>query len=131
MVRYTEEHLQSAILEVKSGISQHEAARRWNIPRATLLARLKGSDSRQAVSQVKQRLSPSEEKKICDWIRIQDGLGLAPTHVEIRDFVIRVLRRNGDRLPLGKTWMEGFFKRNPSARSHRSQALHDTWAKGI
>lgn len=117
MPKYSEESILSAIKDVKAGISQRQAAKRWKIPRTTLQERLSGRTSRAESHEFSQRLSREQESHLVRWILAQANLGLAPTHQQVRDFVIRIIRRGGDDQPLGKRWMEGFLRRNPEVRT--------------
>ena len=91
MPTYTEESLQRAILDVRTGISIHQAATSWGIPRSTLRSRLKGAEPRRLAASHLLRLSPESEARLVDWILIQESLGFAPTHAQIKYFVSKIL----------------------------------------
>jgi 4-hydroxybenzoate polyprenyltransferase len=70
-----------------------------------------------------QRLSPDQEAKLAEWVRIQHALGLAPTHQQVKVFAERILHAMGDTDPLGKQWIQGFKRRNPSIKVQRSRPI--------
>jgi hypothetical protein len=93
---YTEEVLQLAIQAVRDGLSQHQAAKQYGIPRTTLHDRLRGSLSIQAAKEPSQRLSSEQEGYLRDWVLAQASLGLPPTHRQLREFTTRILVASGD-----------------------------------
>ena len=80
MPSYTENDLQQAVSAVLGGVSRHQAAKQWGIPRSTLLGRLRGSNSKEQVNSDRQKLSPTEETSLAEWARVQHVLGLPPTY---------------------------------------------------
>lgn len=114
--QYTEQDLQNAIQDVISGKSQAESAKRWAVPRSTLSKRLQGGTSREEAFQPLQRLSSVLEERLCGWMIIEDTVGHALTHCQIREVAGRMARNNGDEEPIGKNWVEGFMQRNPEAK---------------
>lgn len=61
-----------------------------------------------------QKLSPTQEKHLVDWIRIQATLGLPPTPQQVKEFADRTLQQRGDPQGIRKNWIQAFLKRNPS-----------------
>ncbi|KAH9232354.1 hypothetical protein K456DRAFT_380700 [Colletotrichum gloeosporioides 23] len=98
MVQYTENEINQALADMANGISARNASRRWGVPRSTLQDRTKGAQQRAAAFEDLQRLSHTQEAKLASWVQIQADLGLPPT-------------------PLGKRWMDGFLRRNPSIKA--------------
>ncbi|KAF4781425.1 transposase [Colletotrichum scovillei] len=82
MPQYTEDQLRQALEDISNGKSQKRASLEYGIPRTTL--------------------SPDQESKLAQWVRIQASLGLAPTHQQVKEFAERVLAAAGDTKPLGK-----------------------------
>lgn len=121
--KYTEEDLQNAIRAINNGMSQSEAARRWGIPRPTLVGRLKGRSARKEAFKSLQRLSSVQERHLAGWILTQDTIGLAPTHNQIRELAAKVASSNGDLRPIGKNWLEGFLHRNPEVKTLRGKRI--------
>jgi hypothetical protein len=121
--RYSEDELQQALAAVATGSSIHQAASDWAIPRSTLRNRFKGHQPRNEASESQQRLSPVQEERLVSWILIQEQLGLGVTHSQIRDFATRIVQTQGDQQPIGKRWIHGFFKRNPSLKTKKSRKI--------
>lgn len=106
---YTKQDLQQALNAVTNGMSQRKAEFEYGVPRATLQNRIKGHISRQEAYVPQQRLSTVQEQRLSEWVLVQESLGLAPTHGQIRAFAGRILWAHEDAAPLGKRWMAGFF----------------------
>ena len=112
MPSYTENALTAAIDAVNAGTPVKRAARDYGIPRATLQDRLAGRQSKTIAHTLQQKLSFVQENRLAEWICIQDTLGLAPTHAQIRTFASRILLAGGSTTGVGKHWLEGFLRRN-------------------
>jgi hypothetical protein len=119
-----------ALEAIKSGTSTHQASKDYGIPRTTIIRRLQGAQTRTENARDQGRLSVYQESELVKWISIQDSLGLAPTHRQIRGFVVRLLKSNNDLQPLGKHWLEGFIKRHPSIRTLRSKPIDSARVSG-
>ena len=72
----------------------------------------------------------TQEEGLTKWILTQESLGLAPTHAQIRVFAGRVATANGDALPLGKRWMEGFLRRNPILKTKKQVYIDSARVNG-
>ncbi|KAF5504879.1 hypothetical protein CGCF413_v004529 [Colletotrichum fructicola] len=116
-ISYTENEINQALADMANGISARNASRRWGVPRSTLQDRTKGAQQRAAAFEDLQRLSHTQEAKLASWVQIQADLGLPPTHQQVKDFAQRILHAMGDTQPLGKRWMDGFLRRNPSIKA--------------
>jgi len=128
---YTEINLLNAIDAVKSGSSIRQASRDWGIPLTTLYGRLTGRVSRREAKEHVQRLSPTQESSLVDWVLVQDQLGLPPTHRQIKHFAQRILKAGGDEKCLGKHWMEQFLNRNPSIKTLKGKRMENSRIKAI
>ena len=117
MPKYTETDLRNALSDIQNGMSEAKAAIVWSVPRNTLRNRIHGHHPRQIGAEHLQRLAPIQEQRLVDWIRVQGTLGTPPNHATIREIVRRMLADDGDLQPLGKKWMEGFFRRNPTIKT--------------
>jgi len=123
MVRYTEEDLRKACGEAINTRRLRVAAATWNIPPSTLYGRLHGSLPRSVAHQDEQRLSQPQEAKLADWVRLQQALGLPPTHAQIRELARRILVQRGDTKPLGERWCRAFIARNPVLKTQRAKPI--------
>ncbi|CCF45332.1 transposase, partial [Colletotrichum higginsianum] len=130
MAQYTEYEVNQAIQAVSDGQSLRKAAREYGIPITTLHNRLTGTQARAAAFSDLQRLSPDQEAKLAEWVRIQHALGVAPTHQQVRAFAERILCAMGDKEPIGKGWIHAFLKRNPSIKVQRSRLIDSRRVNG-
>jgi DDE superfamily endonuclease/Psq-like protein/Tc5 transposase-like DNA-binding protein len=130
MRKYTEEDLQRALFAVKNGLSQKKAQTIYGVPRSTLQNRIKGHITRQEAHEPEQRLSKVQEEGLARWILVQESVGLAPTHGQIRAFAGRILWARGDALPLGKRWMAGFLRRNPILKTKKQFRIESVRVNG-
>src|ERR1700761_759439 len=123
MPSYTENALADAIDAVSNGVSVRRAARDWAIPEATLRHRRAGRKPRIDAHTFEQKLSPVQETRLADWIRVQDALGVAPTHAQIRTFASRILLAGGEATGVGKHWLQGFLRRNPRIATLKTRRI--------
>ena len=130
MPSYTEDHITQALEAITQGQSIKKAALEWGVPRSTLQNRMRGTQSRDVAFSDQQRLSPTDENHLANWVRVQADLGLPPTHQQLKDFAKRILEVHGDVEPLGKNWVQSFIKRNPSVRVHKSRAIDSQRVNG-
>ncbi|KAK8036767.1 hypothetical protein PG994_015264 [Apiospora phragmitis] len=95
---YTEDQLVDTIFDITdNGLSLSKSAQKHGIPKQTLSDRMRGKGSKEEYSR-DQRLSENEEKRLVDWILRQESLGYAPSHSQIRAYVVSILSRNGEDL---------------------------------
>ena len=123
MAKYTENDLLNALADIQRGTAAAKAAKLWSVPRTTLRNRLRGAEPLKVAMAHCQRLSPSQEESLAQWIRIQGTIGYPPTHATIRFIASRILANDGDLKPLGRNWMEGFLKRNPSVKTMKGKSI--------
>ncbi|KAJ2963829.1 hypothetical protein NQ176_g10835 [Zarea fungicola] len=116
MGRADEDSIRNAIQTVKSGVSVNKAATRWGVPRTTLMNRLKGKGSHQTGSEVLQRLSRQQEINLCGWAITETAAGNPPTQRRLCDMATKILVAKGDLRPLGRNWIDAFFRRNPELK---------------
>lgn len=130
MPQYTEDDIHDALEAISKGQSLRQAANQSGVPKTTLIRRIQGAQPRNIAFSDHQRLSPTQEGHLAEWVRVQAALGLPPTHQQLKDFAERILQVHGDRQPLGKNWVQSFIKRNPSVRVHRSRAIDSQRVNG-
>lgn len=51
------------------------------------------------------------------WILYQEALGYAPLYSQVCSVIVGLLKSIGDNKPLGKNWIDGFKRRNPSIKA--------------
>lgn len=133
IMAYSEQDISDATKAIENGTSITRAARDFGIPQTTLHRRLRrgrthhplSREQHQAFSRDQQRLTPAQEEDLARWVTTQRDLGVRLTHAQVREFAQRTLVLQGDTQPLGKAWIYGFVKRNPSMQAHlQRKVLH-------
>lgn len=123
MPKYTEYELKRALDQAITTGNVRKAAKDWVVPRSTIQDRLSGRNTRKRAHWHRQRLSPSQEKHLADWVLAQVALGVAPTHSQLRDFAQRIVNLHGDTEPIGKNWIRGFLERNPTVKTVKGKSI--------
>lgn len=121
--RYTEHDVTQALIDVADGKSLRQAALEWGVPRSTLQGRLHNPTTHQQAASHLQRLPTMIEDRLTDWILTQETLGYSVTHAQVRTFGERLCALQGDNLPLGKRWVNRFFKRNPILSTKKQYSI--------
>jgi hypothetical protein len=113
--QYTPHDLKHAIYEseVLQGASVRSLASDYAIPPSTLRDRLNGRTDAVSAQLPRQKLSPDQERWLVDWIIEEHSLWRAPSHAMVREMANCIARVNGDDVPVGKNWIDGFKARNP------------------
>jgi len=80
-----EQTLQMATADFKSGVykSARKAALAYGVPPSTLNDQLNGKLLKQITYQHKQRLTPTQEAFLTNWVLKQDLQGFAPSHARL------------------------------------------------
>ncbi|TVY12490.1 hypothetical protein LARI1_G009648, partial [Lachnellula arida] len=130
MPLYTENDVQLALRAIASGMTQKTAGLEYGVPRGTLQDRIKGRLSRQEAHTFQQRLSMIQEDHLTKWVLVQESIGLAPTHQQIKTFAGRIASNQGDAKPMGKRWMAGFLRRNPILKTKKQLHIESVQVNG-
>jgi len=109
--------LTAAINAVNTNTPLRRTTYDYNIPETTLRYRRTDRQFKTDIHTSEQKLSPIQENRLAEWIRIQNALSLKPTHIQIRIFVNRILLAGGSTADVGKHWLKRFLQRNPSVRT--------------
>lgn len=123
MTRWSEEDMQKALEAIENGQSIRKAGKQFGIPEATLRGRVKGAVSVRQNAADRQLLSPDQEEWLAQWIRVQEHLGQAPTHHQVRLIAAAILQKEGRTEQPGRNWVTGFFERNPSIGTKQGRRL--------
>lgn len=115
-----------------SGRPVKGTARRWGIPSTTLLYRSRGSTTRAAVSEGRQKLTRTQEAYLSDWIISQAALGFPVGQATVYDFAKKVLERGGGKdKTLGRQWVMCFLKRHPEITNVRGKDVCGVECEGV
>ncbi|KAJ2937254.1 hypothetical protein O0L34_g19471 [Tuta absoluta] len=125
--KYKEEELSLAVAAIKDGMLKREAARLYNIPRATLQFRLSENFNDKTRPGPPTVLTDSEELKIKEWVITSSKKGF-PRRKEVlhsvEQFLIQRPRPNKfkENKP-GEGWYKLFLKRHPKIVTRTAEAV--------
>lgn len=74
--RFNECDVQSALRDVSMGTSVYTAAKRWRIPKSTLLYRTRGSTDRATVGAARRKISKAQDNHLARWVVRPGGAGV-------------------------------------------------------
>ncbi|XP_071052611.1 uncharacterized protein [Onthophagus taurus] len=123
MHAYTEEAMQNALAEVQRGMRVATAAKLYEVPRVTLLYKVKGTTPPYRRMGPESILSPHEEHILVEWIisvrKAGFYIGMNELFNSVQYHVIKNKRLNPfkNNRP-GRTWFVGFKRRNPRVIPH-------------
>ncbi|KAJ8911212.1 hypothetical protein NQ315_014924 [Exocentrus adspersus] len=126
--KYSQDDLNNALIAIKHGTPCATAAKRYNVPRTTLIGKINGTYPEDCRSGVSPVLTSEEESILVDWILTMARIGLPVTKQQLLDSVtllIKNLKRpnkftNGRP---GRHWYEGFLRRHPQISQRMTQNL--------
>ncbi|KAK3104222.1 hypothetical protein FSP39_025431 [Pinctada imbricata] len=131
--RYSDEQLKSAIQAVREGMSVREAAKKFDVPRATVSDKKNGKTEVGVTSGRKPFLSKEIEKKLVDNVTSAAAKGFG---VSKKQFMVKVgtlcqktgVARFKNGVP-GKDWWYSFSRRNPEISLRKPEKLGNMRAK--
>lgn len=128
ILKYSEEQMQKAIEDVNRGLSKSQASKINNVPRPTLISKLKGQSPLSCRMGRSSILKKEEESLLVDWIFTMAKAGFPITKVQLIDSVQRILVELKRENPFtngrpGRKWYNGFLTRNPQLAERMAQNL--------
>lgn len=130
MSLYTENDVEIAMEKVASGVPVGTAAKLHGIPRHTLRGRCKGAGTVTQANNAQQLLSKEQEERLATWAKVQDSLGLAPTHNQLRYVAEIMLQESGREISVGRHWVRNFLCRNPSVKALKGKRVTEDRVNG-
>ena len=132
MSQSREESIVAALKDLETGVhaTTRAAAQAYGIPPSTLWTRRYGVNNRPNSHNHQQRLTPTQENYLADWVIEQDAQGYPPTHARLREMGFRIAAKNGDNSALGHDWSHGFLRRNPRIKSCVARPMDALRVKG-
>ncbi|ESZ91407.1 transposase [Sclerotinia borealis F-4128] len=127
---HIENDISAALNAIVNGVSIRKAALDYGIPRTTLYNRIKGRVSHQKSHQSMQKIAPIQEKRLVEWILVQESLGTSPTYQQIREIGERLFDIKELDSTLGKRWVRNFLERNPEIRTKRQYKIDSARVSG-
>lgn len=124
---YSEQVLQRALAEVKSGAPKKTVAVKYGIPRQTLQFRL-GPKFKKIEKGPSTYLTKNEENKLVDWLTESQKKGFPRRKEDIQASVKAFLDSNKRKTPFknnipGKHWYDAFLKRHPELVHRTPEAV--------
>lgn len=128
MLNYPEEQMQLAIDAVHSGMPVATAAKRFSVPRITLMYKVRGKTPRYRRMGPDTVLTKEEENILVQWIVTMAKAGFPITKPELLDSVQHLIEELKRENPFvgnrpGKTWYNAFLKRHPNIGIRMAQNL--------
>jgi len=118
-MRFTQAEIQSAVDGVlsKKYPTVYAAEKATGVSRQTITARLNGTQPAQEAHGFEQKLTLEEEKRIVEWILLEDRAGQAPSYARLRSFAMDILESRHASRDLGLTWHNQFIGRHPDIKA--------------
>jgi hypothetical protein len=110
-------------------IPVRKIARSYSVPNSTLLDRKNGAVSKKEANQAKQRLSPSEEDALRDWMLELASWNWPVRPEQLRGMATELLLEKGDTKELGVHWTEQYLDRYPVLKTKYVAGLDKSRAK--
>ncbi|GEQ69749.1 hypothetical protein JCM33374_g3423 [Metschnikowia sp. JCM 33374] len=100
-------------------LSVRDLARRFQVARSTLQARVNGRQSKLQSCQNKQLMTPIEEDSLKKWILYLNCIGLPPQHPAVRKMANAILAARATIPPLtiGNNWLSRYLNRTTGLTS--------------
>ena len=99
-------------------VSFRSVGRRYNIHWENIRDRIvRGSKSRKAVAQDRQRLTPAEEDVLEEYCLLLESWGCPARISQLKQIAEELLVAKGDTKLIGKNWPSKFLKRYPALKS--------------
>lgn len=124
---YTEETLQKAIQDIQNGMSKKATAKKYNIPRTTIIYRL-SDDFKKPGFGPPTILTKDEENLLVKWICVSTQKGFSQRKddlkVSVKGFIEETNRKTPfvDNMP-GDGWYKAFLRRHPEIVERTSEAV--------
>lgn len=137
--KWSREDLQNAVAAVREGRMSHQgASKTFSIPRRTLSRYVDSNQTRKAAMGRKPVLSADEERELSARIIRLAEVGYPLTSKTLRRCVYNFCTESG--IPnkfstmskmAGRYWLNGFFRRNPTIRQRKAQAMNPARAQKL
>jgi hypothetical protein len=114
-----EQKYTAAIRDLDLGVfpSVRAAAAAYGVGHAQLGRRRRGQKNRVESHADQQKLSPTQENLLVQWILEAELAGHAFSHGQIREMASIINKSSGGDGHIGKNWVPHFIKRNPKIKT--------------
>ena len=108
-------------IRTTKNLSTRAAAKTYNVPRMTLVDRMKGRIAKPEIRNARHNLTPSEEETLIRYILDLDTRGFPPRICSVEDMANSLLATRRAK-PVGKQWAYRFVQRRPELKTRLSRA---------
>ncbi|ESZ95390.1 transposase [Sclerotinia borealis F-4128] len=127
---YIEDDIAVALNAIVNGVLMRKAALEYGIPYIIFQSCINGCVSYQKGSEMMQKIASIQERRLVEWILVQESLGISSIHWQIREIVERFLDIKELDSILGKRWVYNFLERNPEIRIKRQYRIDSARVSG-
>lgn len=133
MLKYSEKDMENAIEDVQRGLPVSTAAKKYGVPRITLLYKVRGKTPRKRQVGPNSYLSEEHEQTLVKWIMDIAKARFPVTKEQLLDSVAKLVTELKIKTPFknnrpGKHWFQSFLKRHPEITTRICQNLTSTRA---
>nr|XP_049693639.1 uncharacterized protein LOC126054037 [Helicoverpa armigera] len=128
-LKYSQENMEKALRDIREKkMSINQAAKSYDIPKTTILDRLKDKYKNPGNIGGPTVLTSSEEMYLVKWILELGEVGFPITKTQLLDSVTKLIKSLGRQNPFkddqpGKKWYNGFLARHPEVSKRVPQSL--------
>lgn len=131
MLQYSEEAMAAAIADVERGLPVATSAKKHQVPRVTLLYKVRGKTPKERKMGRDSYLPAETEAVLVKWIKDVAKAGFPVTKVQLLNSVQKLVIELKIETPFtdgkpGKKWYSSFLKRHPEISARVSQNLTST-----
>ena len=123
--------MQSALVAVQNGLAPAAASKQYESHGQPCEAACPAPTTLKQAAADRQMLPPVQEADLATWIKIQELLGQAPSHFQIRRAAELILQQAGITTSLGKNWTTNFMRRNTCIDTFQGKRLEIKRAKAV
>ncbi|KAG5862601.1 hypothetical protein JTB14_027759 [Gonioctena quinquepunctata] len=128
LLKYSPEDMEAALRDCDRGLPIATSAKKFKVPRITLLYKFRGKVPRKCTMGLKSFLSKEEERILCEWIIQAARAGCPVGKDQLLDSVKQLMIEFKRETPfknnrLDKSWYKLLLKRNPDVSSRTPQNL--------
>ena len=128
MFRYSEADMEAAVAECRRGVPTATVARRFGVPRVTLLNKFKGKTPLKRKMGRNCYITDDIENLLVNWVKAMVKKGFPITKDQLQDSVKKIVDDLNLQTPFkggrpGKRWYSSFLKRHPDLITRLPQNL--------
>ena len=107
-------------------LSLRRAAKDFDVPRSTLTGRYNGTRTRKEAHECEQKLKPTQEEILVEWIKVMGQQGVPLTPCALLDYASDICGG-----PVGNSWGKRFMARHPELKIKWTTSLQQCCANAV